>query len=137
MNKTLSTVLTLLAFVIGVVGLIMGILIMSGNEGVIDSAITLTMIVMLAAAVIAILFGLFHFLQNIKHNIPMLIGVVVFVIIAIICYNLAGSEVLKAYGEGITASTSKWSGAGLMVMYVLIIAAIVAALIGEVSRIFK
>lgn len=136
-NKTLNTVLTIGAFIIGIVGLVMSILIMLGNESVIGSAITLSMVVMGAAAVIAVLFGLFHFIANIKQNIPMLIGVVVFIIVAIICYNLASGEVLKSYGPDITESSSKWSGAGLLLMYVMIIGAVIAALLGEVTRIFK
>ena len=136
-NKTLNTALSIGAFVIGIVGLIMGIIIMVGNESVIGPAITLSMVVMGAAAVIAVLFGIFHFIGNIKQNIPMLIGAVVFVIIAIICYNLASGEVLKSYGPGVTESASKLSGAGILLMYVMIIAAVIAALIGEISRIFK
>ncbi len=136
-NKTLNTVLTIGAFIIGIVGLIMSILIMLGNESVIGSAITLSLVVMGAAAVIAVLFGLFHFIANIKQNIPMLIGVVVFIIVAIICYNVASGEVLKSYGPGISEAASKWSGAGILIMYVLVIGAVFAALIGEVSRIFK
>lgn len=136
-NKVLSTILTIGAFIIGAIGLVMGILIMSGNESVVGSAITLTMIVMGVAAVVAILFGLFHFLANIKQNIPLLIGVVVFVIVAIICYNLANGEVLRSYADEITATDVKWSGTGLMVMYVLVVGAVAAALIGEITRIFK
>ena len=136
-NKTLNTVLTIGAFIIGVVGLIMSILIMMGNESVIGSAITLSMVVMGAAAVIAVLFGLYHFLANIKQNIPMLIGVVVFIIVAVICYNFASGEVLKSYGPDVSESASKWSGAGILIMYVLVIGAVIAALLGEISRIFK
>lgn len=136
-NKTLNTVLSIVAFLIGIIGLIMGIAIMVGYESVIGPSITLAMVVMGVAAVIAVLFGIFHFIANIKQNIPMLIGVVVFIIIAIICYNLASGEVLKNYGPDVTESASKLSGAGILLMYVMIIAAVIAALIGEISRIFK
>lgn len=136
-NKTLDTALTVLSLVIGVVGLIMGIMIMGGNESIIGSAITLSMVIMGVAAAIAILFGLVHFITHIKSNLPMLIGVVVFVILVIVCYNMASSEIMPSYSEDITASSSKMSGAGLMVMYVLVIIATAAALVGEVTRIFK
>src|SRR5690606_32877227 len=118
-NKTLDSVLTIGAFILGAIGLIMGIMIMGGNESVIGPSITLTMIVMGVATAVAVLFGLFHFVSNIKQNMPMLIGIVVFVILAIVCYNLASGEVLTTYPDDITESTSKLSGAGLMVMYVL------------------
>ena len=136
-NKTLDTVLTIGAFIIGIIGLIMGIMIMLGNESVIGPSITLSMVVMGVAAAIAVLFGLLHFLTNIKQNIPMLIGVVVFVILAIVCYTLASDSLIPSYESDITASASKLSGAGLMVMYVLVIVATATALIGEVTRIFK
>lgn len=136
-NKTLNTVLSIGAFIIGIIGLIMGIAIMVGYESVIGPSITLSIVVMGAAAVIAILFGLFHFIGNIKQNIPMLIGVIVFIIIAIICYNLASGEVLRGYGPGVSETASKLSGAGILFMYVLIIGAVIAALTGEISRIFK
>lgn len=136
-NKTLDTVLTIGAFIIGIIGLIMGIMIMTGNESVIGPAITLSMVVMGVAAAVALLFGLFHFLTNIKRNIPMLIGVVVFVILVIVCYNLASGTLLPSYSDDITSSSAKLSGAGLMVMYVLVIVATATALIGEVTRIFK
>lgn len=136
-NKTLDSVLTIGSFILGAIGLIMGIMIMGGNESVIGPSITLTMIVMGIAAAVAVLFGLFHFVSNIKRNMPMLIGIVVFVILAIVCYNISSGEVLSTYDKSITESTSKLSGAGLMVMYVLVIVAAGAAILGEVTRIFK
>lgn len=136
-NKTLDTVLTIGSFIIGIIGLIMGVMIMLGNESVIGPSITLSMVIMGVAAAVAILFGLFQFLSNIKRNIPMLVGVVVFAILAIVCYNLASGTLLPSYDESITASASKLSGAGLMVMYVLVAVATGAAIVGEITRIFK
>ncbi|NEN23852.1 hypothetical protein G3O08_10100 [Cryomorpha ignava] len=136
-NKTLDSALTIGAFIIGIIGLIMGIMIMRGNESVVGPAITLSMVVMGVAAAVAILFGLFHFLTNIKRNIPMLIGIVVFVILAIVCYTLASDTVLQSYDPGITESESKLSGAGLLIMYVLVVVAAGAAIVGEITRIFK
>jgi|SRR5690554_1909912 len=136
-NKTLNTVLTIGSLVIVVVGLIMGIMIMAGNESVIGPAITLSMVVMGVAAAIAVLFGIAHFLTHIKSNIPMLIGLVVFVVLVIVCYNLASDSIMPSYAEDITPSTSKLSGAGLMVMYVMVIVATAVALLGEITRIFK
>jgi len=136
-NKTLNTVLTIGSLAIGIIGLIMGIRIMMGYEDVIGPAITLSMVVMGLGAAIAILYGLFHFITNIKSNIPMLIGIIVFVILIIVSYNLASDEILPSYSEDITASSSKLSGAGLMVMYVMVLTATALALVGEVTRIFK
>lgn len=136
-SKTLDTVLTVLAFVIGVVGLILGIRIMSGYEDVIGSAIWLVFGLMILAGGAAVLFGLIQLFTNLKRNMSLLIGLIGFAVLAFICYNLASDEVLKTYGEGITSSTSQLSGMGLMVMYVLVVGALALAIIGEVVRIFK
>jgi len=136
-SKTLDTVLTIIAFIIGVVGLILGIRIMSGYEDVIGSAIWMVFALMIVAGGAAILFGLFGLLTNLKRNISLLIGLIAFVVLAFICYNLASDDVLRTYGEDITASTSQLSGMGLMVMYVLVIVAVALAIIGEIVRIFK
>ncbi len=135
-EKKLSTGLTVLAFIIGVVGLVMSIMIMIGYEYVIGSAITLTLILMAIAGGAAILFGLYQLLTNIKKNVSLLVGIVGFIIIAVICYMLASDEVLRSYKD-ITPTVSKVSGAGLLLMYVLLIGAVVAAVVSEVSRIFK
>ncbi len=136
-NKTLDTGLTIGAFVLGVVGLIMGIMIMVGNESVIGSAITLSMVLMGIAAGVAVIFGLFHLVSDFKRNIPMIIGAIGFIILAAICYSLASSDLMPTYEETITGATSKWSGAGLLLTYVLIIAALIVAVAGEVIKIFK
>ena len=65
------------------------------------------------------------------------IGIVVFIVLAIVCYNLASGTIKPSYDAGITELSSKLSGAGLMVMYVLVIVAGGAALVGEITRVFK
>ena len=136
-DKKLSTGITAGAFVIGIIGFVMSIMIMVGYEYVIGPAITLTMVLMIAAAGVAILFGLYQLLTNIKKNISLLIGIVGFIILAVVCYLLASDEVLRSYGDGITPAVSKLSGAGLFLLYFLLIGATVAAIFSEVSRIFK
>ncbi len=135
-DKKLSTGLTVLAFVIAVVGLIISIRIMIGYEDVVGPAITLSLTLIGAAAGVAILFGLFQLFTNIKKNLSLLAAIVGFIILGFICYSLASDEVLRTY-EDVTATTSKLSGGGLYLMYVLIIGATLAAIIGEVSRVFK
>lgn len=145
-TKKLDTVLTIIAFVIGVTGIILGIVIGitpeaehgdPGFQSLVTGTIQFTNVLLIIGAAAAILFGLYYFATDIKKNIPLLVGVVVFVIIAIICYSVASDEVLPTYGEDITSATSRLSGAGLGVMYVLVVVAVVAALAGEIVRIFK
>ena len=145
-TKKIDTVLTIIAFVIGVTGIILGIVIGitpeaehgdPGFQSLVTGTIQFTNVLLIIGAAAAILFGLYYFATDIKKNIPLLVGVVVFVIIAIICYSVASDEVLPTYGEDITSATSRLSGAGLGVMYVLVVVAVVAALAGEIVRIFK
>lgn len=135
-NKTLNVVLNVLAFAIGIVGLILGIRIMSGYEDVIGTALWLVYVLMIVAGGIAILFGLIGLFTNLKRNIPVLIGLAGFVVIGLIAYNVASNEVLAGYGD-ITPETSQLSGMGIMVMYTLLILAVVAAIFGEIIRLFK
>lgn len=145
-NKKLDTVLTIIAFIIGVAGIILGIVIMGypdeeyadpGFQSLVSGTIQFTNILLIIAAAAAVLFGLYYFITNIKKNIPLLIGIVVFIVIAIIAYSMAGDAVADNYVGKITPSTSKLSGAGLGVMYVLLVIALLSAVVGEVSRIFK
>lgn len=136
-NKTLNSVLTIGAFALGVIGLILGIMIMLGNEAVVGTAINMSMIMMAVAAGIAVIFGVIQLAGNFKKNLPMIIGAVVFIILAAICYSLASGDLMPTYEDTITASTSKLSEAGLLLMYVLVIVALIAAVVGEVTRIFK
>ncbi|MGB6035969.1 MAG: hypothetical protein WBG42_06855 [Cryomorphaceae bacterium] len=134
--KKLGTGLTVLSFVIIVVGLILTIRIATGSEASISPSLYLVYGCMIVAGGAAILFGLVQLLTNLKRNMSLLIGLIGFVVLAFICYSIASDDVTR-YGEDITTSASQISGAGLMVMYVLVIAAVAMAIIGEVVRIFK
>jgi len=135
-SDKLDTVLTAIAFVIGVVGLILGIRVMAGYEDVIGTSITLVFGLMILAGGAAIIFGLVGLLTNLKRNMSLLIGIIGFAVLAFICYSIASDDISR-YGEDITSSASQLSGAGLMIMYVLVIGAVAMAIIGEVVRIFK
>lgn len=136
-NKALNTGLTIGSFAIGVIGLVIGIMIMLGNEGVIGFAITLSMILMAVAAGVAVIFGIIQLAGNFKKNIPFILGAIGFLILAAICYSMASGELMPTYEDTITEGTTKLSGAGLLLTYVLIIAALITSVAGEVLKIFK
>jgi hypothetical protein len=135
-DKKLKTILTIVVFAISIIGLILSIRIMSGYEDVIGTAITLTVVLMVAALGIAVLFGVYHLFSNLKKNMPLLGAIIAFVLVGIISYVVA-SDSTVGYGEEITATTSKLSGAGIIVMYVLVLGAVGAALFGEFKSLFK
>lgn len=136
-DNKLNTGLTILSFVLIAVGFFMGIRIMIGYEDMVGPAITLSMILMGVGAGVAVLFGLYQLLTNIKKNMRMLIGLAVFAILVIISYSLADDTVLRSYPEGTSSGGVKTSEAGIFVMYLLIGIAAAAAIIAEVSRLFK
>ncbi len=143
-NKKLSTVLTIVAAVIIAIGLVLSVMIMAGDDyydpdyqSLVLNTLNFTNVLLGIAAVIALGFGIFYFFTNIKKNIPLLIGVIVFGVLVVVCYSLASDALQPSYEDDITAAASQWSGAGLMVMYVLVAVALLAAVVGEISRIFK
>lgn len=136
-DNKLNTGLTILSFVLIAVGFFMGIRIMVGYEDMVGPAITLSMVLMGVGAGVALLFGLYQLLTNIKKNMRMLIGLAVFAVLVVISYSIADDTVLRSYPEGTSAGGVKTSEAGIFVMYILIGIAAAAAIIAEVSRLFK
>lgn len=133
--KKLETGLTGLSFLIIVVGLILTIRIAVGYEASISPSLYLVYGCMIVAGGAAIIFGLVQLLTNLKKNMSLLIGIIGFIVLAFICYSIASNDITNY--EDITATTSQLSGAGLMLMYVLVVGAVLLAIIGEVARIFK
>lgn len=135
-TKTLDTILTVIAAIISVAGLAICIAIMMGYESWIDLAINLTFGLLIVAGGAAIIFAIIQLATNIKRNMSMLAGIIVFIVLGFVCYAIADDTVLRSY-EGVTAETSQLSGAGLYLMYILLLGAVLAAIIGEATRIFK
>lgn len=136
-NSKLTTGLSLLSFAIIAVGLFMSIRIMIGYEDMVGSAITLSMVLIGVGAGVAVLFGIFQLLTNLKKNLSMLVGLAVFVVIAIVAYSMADDTILRTYPEGTTAGGVKFSEAGIFLMYFLVVLAAITAIVAEVSRLFK
>ena len=134
--KKLATGLTGLSFLIIAIGLILTIRIATGSEASISPALYLVYVCMILAGGAAIIFGLVQLLTNLKRNMSLLIGIIGFLVLAFICYSIASDDVSN-YAEDITAGASQVSGAGLMLMYVLVVGAVALSVIGEVVRIFK
>jgi len=136
-NKKLGTALSILTLVLIVAGLVISGRIMAGYESMVGPAITLSMVLIGIAGGVALIFGAYQLLTNIKKNIRMLIGLAVFAVVAIICYSLADDTILRSYPEEVSAQGVKVSEAGIYLMYVLVLLAAATAIISEVSRIFK
>ncbi|SRR5690554_4859972 len=136
-NKTFNVALNILTFAIGVVGLILSLRIMAGYEDVVSSALWMVYILMIVAAGVAILFGIFGLITNLKRNIPLLIGLAGFAIIALIAYGMGSDEVIASYGPDITPQVSLLSDMGVIMSFILIGIAVLIAIVGEIARFFK
>lgn len=136
-NKKLGTVLSVITLVLIVAGLVISARIMAGYEAMVGPAITLSMVLIGIAGGVALIFGTYQLLTNIKKNVRMLIGLAVFAVVAVICYSIADDTILRSYPETVSAQGVKVSEAGIFLMYVLVLSAAAAAIISEVSRIFK
>ena len=116
---------------------IMGALFMMGSisEGVI---IGWCYVLLILAAVTALLFSIGNLVTHPKKAKTTLIGVGALLAIVAISYAFAGDEVtMKMTDLGVDASTSKWSGAGLIAFYLLAALAIASAVYSGISKMIK
>jgi uncharacterized membrane protein len=126
-------------FGIAIIGSIFFLMILSSDsESAISSAITLSMWAIYIAAGIAILFGVYHFITNVKDNPKSLIGIVSFIVVVVVARMMAKSavmtdELLAKADEGQLLMTDT----GLYMFYILMGIAILTILFAEVSRLFK
>lgn len=126
-------------FGIAIVGSIMFLMILlNGDEGAISSAITLSLWAMYFAAGITIIFGIFHFITNVKDNKKSLIGIVAFVLIIIVSRTLAkGEEMTPEMLERANEGQILMTDTGLYMFYILMAITIISIAFAEVSRLLK
>lgn len=153
-NKVLKIILSAFSGIVIALGVILCIIIAGKSvsdetymEGMANFGPYLNIVYWLTLAlgvlgVLAVLaFGIIHFLENIRNNMGMLVGIVGFLIIALIAiYGLAGDEIIDAYtrsGEHVTPQISRLSGGGIIIVYILSGIAVLSIVWTEVSRIFK
>lgn len=106
-------------------------------DGRLNPAFLVVYITAILAGAVAVGFGLYFMVTNIKKSIPMLVGIVVFGLVLLISWLSAGDETLRAYGTEITSGVSQYAGAGINMVYILGAGAIIAIVASEVSKILK
>ena len=150
-NKGLKIALTVLRLLIAVLGIVFcGIIVANSDSDdsvvqamdnfgtALEGAFWLVLIVGIIGAGAAILFGLFHFLADIKHKIGSLVGIVIFAAILLLSYYVfASDEVSSVFPEGTTSDVSQFTGGGLIALYITGGLAVLAIIFAEVSRLFK
>jgi hypothetical protein len=93
-----------------------------------------------AAAVAAVLFGIYQFFSNIKQKLGTLVGIAAFILLGIISFYVLAERVTEPYemaGMVVTPGDDLLAGGGLYFSYLLGVLSIVAVIVAEVSRLFK
>jgi hypothetical protein len=138
-TKIAGIVGKVLEYGIAIVGTILFLMILlNGNVDAIYYALKLSIWSIYLGAGIAILFGVYHFVANVKNNPKSLIGIVSFVVIIVVSRMLAkNAEVTDALMTKADEIQILMTDTGLYMVYILMGIAILAIVLSEVSRLFK
>ena len=122
-----------------IAGIILGVMIVSGNESQIGSILYLSYIVLATILFFVVLFTLKNTFSNKDTLKSTLTGVGAFALVGLICYfGLAnGVETELRDGDMLSASGSKLVGAGLYMFYALVFIAIGSIVFNGVKTSFK
>lgn len=95
--------------------------------------------VLLFIAIAAMLvFPIIHMLREPSALLRSAIGIGVVVVLFVISYAMADSEItLKAAAVGVTPTTSKLIGAGLIMFYITLVLSGLALIYSEISKALK
>jgi hypothetical protein len=103
-----------------------------------DLGLYLTYALIFIAVASMIVFPIFHMLREPSAILRSAIGIGVVVVLFVIAYVIADSEVtIKAAALGITPTTSKLIGAGLIMFYITLILSIIGLIYSEISKALK
>jgi hypothetical protein len=101
----------------------------------IDAGLIISYVLIGLCAVAAIGLPLIQAVGNPKSLKKIGISVGGLVVLLFVCYALAGDDTFG--NKEVTASASKWVGAGLLMFYVLLVGAIVSIIYTEISKMSK
>jgi len=108
------------------------------EQDFVDIAILIAYGLLGLAALAAIIMPLINSIGNPKTLLKSLVGVVVIIILFGIAYAISGSEVTATYSKfGVDAGMSKYVGASLITMYLLVVISIVGIFATEISKLFR
>ncbi len=124
----------IILWIISGLGLVFFIMIMLGNEAGIDGGLYLTYAVFAVGIILALLSGVMSLFTggNIKTT---LIPLVAFAALFAVAYVMADGTVKPNWN--ISTGTSKLIGAGLIMTAIAAVVAVLAAIWGGVSKLFK
>jgi hypothetical protein len=103
-----------------------------------DAGLYFTYLLFFVAAGAAIILPVLSISQNPKSLVKSGMGIGAIVVLFIIAYALSGSEVTAKYtAMGVGESSSKLIGAGLIMFYFIMIAAIAGMVYSEINKALK
>jgi len=136
----LHKILSIIALILAVIGIIFGLMIISGSHGMIDNMMYVAYVIFIITIVLVLIYvikGLFA--GNVKKT---LLSLGIFLAIMVVSYLLASGTNLDLQpfidkGLNVTETTSKNVGAGLYAFYALAILAIVAMVLSGIKKLVK
>lgn len=132
-----SKILGILQYVLLGISALLGVLLLFDAISV-DTVLYWCYFLAIGGAASAIIFPAIFMAQNPSKAKSTFAGLGLLILIAVIGYFSAGDEILSTYEKFIDdPDTSKYVGTGLITLYILGIGAIAAAVVGEVTKIFK
>ncbi|MBT6568376.1 MAG: hypothetical protein HN591_01555 [Flavobacteriales bacterium] len=109
-----------------------------GDYGSVSALVNLALFILGIAVVVTLIFSLVGLTSDSKKLKKALISVGLFALVIAIGYGMStGVETPLKDGEVLSASGSRWVGAGLRIFYILAIVAIAAMGLSGVQRILK
>lgn len=135
---SLHKILKIIAGVLSVIGVILALMIMSGNEGMVDNMLYVAYVILALILVFILVYVVKElFASNIKKT---LLTMGAFFGILVISYALSSGTDLDLTpftdkGVDVTEATSKFVGAGLYAFYALAIIAIGAMALSNIKKI--
>ncbi|WP_299776828.1 hypothetical protein [uncultured Formosa sp.] len=137
---SLHKILKIIVGVLSVIGIIFALMIITGNESMIDNMLYVTYLVLaiiIALVIVFVVKGLFE--GDIKKT---LLSVGAFVVILFISYAMSSGTDLDLTpfldkGMDVTESTSKYVGAGLFAFYGLAIIAIGSMVYANIKKLIN
>jgi hypothetical protein len=103
-----------------------------------DLGFYLFYVLLLIAVAAMVIFPILHMLREPSTLLRSAIGIGVVVVLFVVSYALADSEVtMKAAAVGVTEGSSKLIGAGLIMFYITLVLSGLALIYSEISKAFK
>ena len=150
-DKVLHLVLLGIKSLIGVVGVILFVMILMGEQtsasgeklhatGAIDGGIVMSYIVTIVCIALWIVFSIWGIVSNFKKSLPMLASLGVFAVLFLISYSMASDEIMETWKKKpdlFTPFNIKWTDVGVYIMYFMLIITVITIVVSEIVKLFK